>query len=93
MEHTHNSIVLPLQGSDQLSDSRPQARDELRDWARAREYWDRASGYLELARRTTNKDVQLRYARIARHYRTVAWAERHEAERKGIERRSRDTDR
>jgi hypothetical protein len=71
------------------ADNQPQARDELRDWTRAREYWDRATDYLELARGTSDRSVQLRYARIARHYRAVAWAERREAARKGDERRSR----
>lgn len=68
------------------------ARDELCDWARSRECWDRASRYLKLARSAADKDVQRRFARIARHYRMVALAKRREAMRKGAERRSRATD-
>jgi hypothetical protein len=36
---------------------------------------------------STLTSAQLRYVRIARHYHTLSWAERHEAERKGEERR------
>ena len=43
------------------------ARDELRDWARAREYWDRAIRYLKLARTASDPDVRSRFVAIARH--------------------------
>jgi hypothetical protein len=54
-----------------LSDERSQAREELRDWARAREHWDRAIEYLKLARDASNPDVQNRYVTIAQHYRAL----------------------
>jgi hypothetical protein len=58
-----------------LSDDRSHARDELRDWARAREYWDRAIRYLKLARIASDPDVRSRFVAIARHYRALALAE------------------
>ena len=61
---------------------------ELRAWTRAREYRDRASKYLELARRASDPDVQRRFVSIAQHYRTLAQAEELHAERKGAERQS-----
>ena len=50
-----------------MSDNR--ARQELRDWTRARGYWDRAAEFLELAVNTSDRDVQNRYVTIAQHYR------------------------
>ena len=38
---------------------------ELRAWTRAREYRDRASKYLELARGASDPDVQRRFVAIA----------------------------
>jgi hypothetical protein len=62
-----------------LSGSRLQAelgaRGELRRWATARQYWDRAVEYLELARAAADPDIQSRYLKIARHYRAAAEAE------------------
>jgi lipopolysaccharide biosynthesis regulator YciM len=72
-----------------LSDERSQAREELRDWARAREHWDRAIEYLKLARDASNPDVQNRYVTIAQHYRELAQAEERCTDQKGAERRSR----
>jgi hypothetical protein len=62
-----------------LPDDRSHARDELRDWARAPEYWDRAIRYLKLARIASDQDVQRRFVAIARHYRALALAEEREA--------------
>ncbi len=70
-----------------MSDDR--ARQELRDWVRARDYWDRAAECLDLACNTNNPEVQNRYVTIAQHYRTLAEAEERSANRKGTERRSR----
>jgi hypothetical protein len=74
-----------------LSDGRQRkwtARGELRDWVKAREYWDRAVQALELARIVSDADVQDRYVRIARHYRMLAEAEEQSASQKGVERRN-----
>jgi hypothetical protein len=70
-----------------MSDNR--VRQELRDWTRARGYWDRAAEFLKLASDASDADVQNRYVTIARHYRTLAEAEERGAEQKGTERRSR----
>jgi hypothetical protein len=64
------------------------AREELRDWVRARGYWDRAAKFLELACNASDSDVQNRYATIAQHYRMLAEAEERSADQKGTERRS-----
>jgi hypothetical protein len=86
-ERRHNSIVLPLREEA--------VRSPTTDHTNGREHANTVIGQVairQLARRTTNKDVQLRYAGIARHYQTATGAERHEAERKGAERRARETD-
>ena len=69
-----------------MSDNR--TRQELRDWTRARGYWDRAAEFLELASNAADADVQNRYITIAQHYRSLAEAEERGAEQKGTERRS-----
>jgi hypothetical protein len=51
------------------------ARGELRCWTAAREYWDRAVGYLELAQSADDAGVRDRYLRIAQYYRIAAEAE------------------
>jgi hypothetical protein len=70
-----------------MSDDR--ARQELRDWTRARDYWNRAAEFLKLASNASDPDVQNRYLTIAQHYRTLAEAEERNAEQKGTERRAR----
>ena len=67
-------------------------REELRHWAKSREYRERAIGYLELARLTPNVEVQNRFIKIAKHYRSLADAEERDAESKVVERRSRTRD-
>jgi len=69
-----------------MSDNR--TRQELRDWTKARGYWDRAAEFLELASNTSDPNVQDRYITIAQHYRTLAEAEERGAKQKGTERRS-----
>jgi hypothetical protein len=73
-----------------LSDKRSLALEELRNWTKAREYWDRAVEYLKLARTASDPDVQSRFVAIAQHYRMLAEAEERNAEHKGAERRSRN---
>jgi hypothetical protein len=73
-------------GTKLMSDNR--ARQELRDWTRARGYWNRAAEFLKLAADASDRDVQNRYVTIAQHYRTLAEAEERGAEQKGTERRS-----
>lgn len=63
--------------------------EELRHWARARRYRDRAAEALELARNTPDPDIQNRYLTIAQHYRMLAAVEERTAEQRGAERRSR----
>jgi hypothetical protein len=63
---------------------KPKAREILRSWARAWEYWDRAIRYLKLARFAPDPDVRNRFILIARHYRALAQAEEHSAGRDGI---------
>jgi hypothetical protein len=62
-----------------LAGRRPQAeldaRGELRCWTAAREYWDRAVGYIELAQSAADRSVRDRYLKIAQYYRTAAEAE------------------
>ncbi len=75
--------------SNDRSRGEMRAREELRNWARARLYWERAFEALVMARRTSDRDVQARYVTIAQHYRALAEAEERSANRKGAERRSR----
>ena len=63
---------------------KPKAREILRSWARAWEYWNRAIRYLKLARFAPDPDVRNRFIVIARHYRALAQAEEHSAGREGI---------
>lgn len=63
---------------------KPKARELLRSWARAWEYWDRAIRYLKLARFAPDPVVRNRFILIARHYRALAQAEEHSAGRDGI---------
>ena len=74
-----------------LSEKRTRALAELRAWTQVREYRDRASKYLELARRTPDPDVQRRFVAIAQHYRTLAQAEEQNAECRGAKRRSEES--
>jgi hypothetical protein len=66
-------------GASMLSGRRPQtelgARGELRRWTAAREYWDQAAGYLQLARFAADPGIRDRYLKVAQHYRTAAEAE------------------
>ena len=77
-----------VSSADQLH-GESHARDELRDWARARVYRDLENKNLELARRASDRGVQKRYLTIAQHYRTLAEAAEQSAYQKGAERRSR----
>jgi hypothetical protein len=76
-----------VNGDDLVSEKRSRALAELRAWTQVRVYRDRASKYLELARRTPDPDVQKRFIAIAQHYDTLAQAEEQNAECKGAERR------
>jgi hypothetical protein len=67
------------------------AREELRRWATAREYWARAIEYLKLARGAIDSSVQNRYVTVAQHYRALALAEEQAADRMGDERRTPET--
>jgi hypothetical protein len=67
---------------------RPKARDVLVSWARAREYLDRATGYLKLAHATPDPAVRDRFIAIAQHYRALAVAEQSIADQIRIEQRS-----
>ena len=75
-----------------MSAVRLHRREELRHWSKAREYRERAIGYLELARLTPNLDAQNRFIKIAQHYRALAEAEERDAESKGAQRRSEASD-
>jgi hypothetical protein len=66
---------------------RPRAKEELRDWAAARRYWNRAAESLEVARNESDPDVRNRYVTIAHHYRQLAEAAERSANQKGVERR------
>lgn len=59
---------------------RPKAREVLLSWARARGYKDLASRYLKLAKFASDCNVRDRFVLIARHYATLAEAERHAAD-------------
>jgi hypothetical protein len=62
--------------------------EELRDWATARRYWNRAAEFLVAARNESDLEVRNRYVKIAHHYRTLAEATERSANQKGDERRS-----
>src|ERR1700722_11032431 len=62
----------------------PKARDVLVSWARAREYLDRAAGYLKSADETPDHAVRDRFIAIAQHYRALAVAERNIADQIGL---------
>jgi hypothetical protein len=66
---------------------RSSAREELLAWAKARDFRDRATEYLNRARVAADDNVQRRFIDIARHYRTLAAAEASNADRLGDERR------
>jgi hypothetical protein len=63
------------------------ARDELLVWAKARDFRDRATEYLNRARLEPDGDVQRRFVDVAQHYRILAEAEASNAGRLGNERR------
>ena len=69
-------------GQVQMPANRLHRREQLRHWKKAREYRERAIGYLELARLTPNLDAQNRFIKIAQHYRTLANAEERDAKAK-----------
>jgi hypothetical protein len=64
------------------------ARQELRDWTRARVTGTAQPNFLDLAANASDPNGQDRYITIAQHYRTLAEAEERGAEQKGTERRS-----
>jgi gas vesicle protein len=79
-------------GSDQTYRQRitrrsSRARDELLVWAKARDFRDRATEYLNRARLEPDGDVQRRFVDVAQHYRILAEAEASNAGRLGNERR------
>jgi hypothetical protein len=61
--------------------------EQLREWSRAREYWDRAIEQMKLALDATDPDERKRLIAIAGHYRELAEATERSADRKGAERR------
>lgn len=73
-----------------MPEKRARVLAEFRAWTRARQYRDRASKYLEIARRASDPDVQRRFVAIAGHYQTLAQAEERNGEHKGDEQRSED---
>ena len=78
-------------GSDptyrQIARRSSRARDELLVWAKARDFRDRATEYLNRARVEPDGDVQRRFVDVAQHYRILAEAEASNAGRLGNERR------
>ena len=58
-------------------------------WAKARDFRDRATEYLNRARLEPDGDVQRRFVDVAQHYRLLAEAEASNADRLGNERRGR----
>jgi hypothetical protein len=50
----------------------PKARSILISWARARDYRDSATSYLQLARSASDPEVRDRFIAIAQHYRSLA---------------------
>ena len=70
--------------------TRPQhsAREELLAWAKARDFREQVTEYLNRARLEPDGDVQRRFVDIAQHYRTLAEAEASNAGRMGDERRT-----
>ena len=66
------------------------ARDELLAWAKAGDFRERATEYLNRARLAPDDNVQRRFIDIARHYRIIAEAEASNADRLGDERRARE---
>jgi hypothetical protein len=63
------------------------ARAELLAWAKARNFRNRATEYLNGARVASDSNVQRRFVEIAQHYQTLAEAEASSADRMGSERR------
>jgi hypothetical protein len=70
-------------------EERIKRRDELLAWAKARDFRDRATEYLNRARLAPDGGVQRRFIDIARHYRILAAAGTGIADRLGDERRAR----
>ena len=66
------------------------AREELLAWAKAQDFRDRVTEYLNRARVASDGDVQRRFVDIARHYRILAETEASNANRLGDERRARN---
>lgn len=64
----------------------PKARDVLVSWARARECWDRAANYLQVARSARDANVRDRFIAIAQHYRALAIAEQRIADQTKLKR-------
>jgi hypothetical protein len=68
------------------------AREELLAWAKARDFREQVTEYLNRARPEPDGDVQRRFVDIAQHYRILAEAEASNASRMGDERRARRHD-
>ena len=66
---------LHAQTSFQQPQFQPKARRILISWARAREYRDGETGYLQLARSASDPDARDRFIGIAQHYRSLAMIE------------------
>jgi hypothetical protein len=64
------------------------ATNELLAWAKARDFRERATEYLNYARLADDPKVQCRFIDIAWHYRKLARAEAQNARRMGDERRT-----
>jgi hypothetical protein len=60
------------------------ARDELLAWAKARDFREQATQYLNRARLEPEGDVQRRFVDVAQHYRLLAEAEASNAGRLGM---------
>ena len=73
---------LPAEASFQQPQFQPKARRILISWARAREYRDGETGYLQLARSASDPDVRDRFITIAQHYRSLAEIEQRIADQR-----------
>jgi hypothetical protein len=60
----------------------PKARSILISWARARDYRDGATSYLQLARSASDPDVRDRFIAVAQHYRLLAKIEQRNADQR-----------
>jgi hypothetical protein len=70
------------EASFQQPQFRSKARSILIGWARARDYRDGATSYLQLARSASDPDVRDRFIAIAKHYHSLAKIEQRIADQR-----------